>query len=116
MYKYGMVKRLCVFHLELFDQYITSKQECIIKERREYQASLYVALNVCGELCTWNVNLLTTFSIYVIVYEQSLGFTNKIKHICGDYLHSMRMILRTRLTLRIRTLLYYTLAINEVHV
>ena len=45
-------------------------------DRREYSTSLYVVLNVCGELRAWNANLLTTFSIYMTVYEQSLGFTN----------------------------------------
>ena len=37
--------------------------------------------NVCGKSSAWNANLLTTFSIYLIVYEQSLGFTNIIKHV-----------------------------------
>ena len=46
--------------------------------------------------CVWrvtrNANLLMSFSIYVIVYEQSLGFTNIIKHIYGDYLHSAKRV------------------------
>ena len=53
-------------------------QEYIIKVRREYQTSLYIALNVCGESHAWDANILTSPSVYVIVYEQSLGFTNII--------------------------------------
>ena len=45
--------------------------------------------------------LLTTFSIYVIVYEQSLGFMNIINHVYGDYMHSKRVTFRTHSTLRI---------------
>ena len=52
---------------------------------------------------SWNANLLTTFSIYVIVYEQSLGFTNIINHIYGDYMHSKRVTFCTHSTLRIGT-------------
>ena len=71
------------------------------EKRREYRTSLYVALNVCGKSRAWNANLLTTFSIYVKVYEQSLGFTNIINHVYGDYMHSKRVTFHTHSTLRI---------------
>ena len=43
--------------------------------------------------------LLTSFSVYVIVYEQSLGFTNIFKHVYGafqacDFLHTFNATCR----------------------
>ena len=74
----------------------------VYNKREEYRILLYLALNVCRKSHAWNANLLTTFSMYVIVYEQSLGFTNIINHVYGDYnMHSKRVTLRIHSTLRI---------------
>ena len=54
--------------------FITSYQEYIIKERREYRTRLCSALNVCGESRAWNANYLTTISEYVIVYKRPRAF------------------------------------------
>ena len=37
--------------------HIMYQQEYIIKDRREYRTSLYVALNVCGKSRAWNANI-----------------------------------------------------------
>ena len=64
---------------------------------------------------SWNANLLTTFSIYVIVYEQSLGFTNIINHIyiwrlyafqARDFPHTFNATYRN---IRYSLLFYYIL-------
>ena len=89
-------KEQCFIVVTIYDQEYYNKREESIE--RPY---IYVALNVCGKSCVWNANLLTTFSIYVIVYEQNLRFTNIIKHVYRDYLHSKRVTFRKHSTLHV---------------
>ena len=58
-------------------------------------------------------NLLMTFSIYMIVYELSLGFTKIIEHVYRDYLHFKCVTLHTHSMLCVGTFdILFSLAIT----